>query len=170
MAGATANTRAESSFANRPGPESPFRPDCRRGLRSDPRIQPYSREGLLMLAPPKKRKPASEATETGSALQSKRGRLDCENNNQRTAKTQRESPQAAWRKRNPKAAWAHSCLQSALRRGLIEKEPCEVCGSVDVDGHHDNYDEPGKVRWLCRKHHKAHHKAERKRRKGGAHG
>lgn len=123
-----------------------------------------------MLAPPNK-KPAPVGAETGFYKQSQLGGVDNKQNSQTHGKRQeRETPQAAWRKRNPKAAWAHSCLQSALRRGLIEREPCEVCGALEVDGHHDNYDEPGKVRWLCRKHHKAHHKAEGKRRKGGAHG
>lgn len=65
--------------------------------------------------------------------------------------------QAAWRRRNPKAAWAHVALQSALRRGLIERGPCEVCGAEPTDGHHDDYDRPLAIRWLCRKHHRREH-------------
>lgn len=65
------------------------------------------------------------------------------------------SRQARWRARNPKARWAHVCLDSAIRRGLIERQPCEVCGAEPADGHHDDYDRPMAVRWLCRKHHKA---------------
>ena len=65
--------------------------------------------------------------------------------------------QAKWAARNPKATWAHACLRSALKRGLLQRAPCEVCGSPDVDGHHDNYDRPMDVSWLCRRHHKAHH-------------
>ena len=75
-----------------------------------------------------------------------------------TSTERKLSRQALWRQRHPKAAWAHSCLASALRRGLIEKEPCEVCGSIDVDGHHDSYDRPMDVRWLCRRDHKAEHR------------
>jgi hypothetical protein len=66
--------------------------------------------------------------------------------------------QAKWRERNPKAAWAHSCLQSALRRGLIERQPCAVCGSPDTDAHHPDYSKPADVMWLCRLHHKAEHR------------
>jgi hypothetical protein len=33
-----------------------------------------------------------------------------------------------WQSRNPKARWAHMCLQSALRRGLLERGPCAICG------------------------------------------
>ena len=68
------------------------------------------------------------------------------------------TPQARWASRNPKAVWAHAALRSALRRGLIQRGPCEVCGASEVDGHHDDYDQPMRVRWLCRKHHKAAHR------------
>lgn len=67
------------------------------------------------------------------------------------------TPQARWSDRNPKARWAHSALRSALKRGLIAKEPCERCGATEVDGHHEDYDRPMVVRWLCRKDHKQEH-------------
>lgn len=69
--------------------------------------------------------------------------------------------QVRWQQANPKARWAHGCLQSALRRGLIEREPCAVCGADKVDGHHANYDRPMDVIWLCRAHHVAEHRATR---------
>jgi hypothetical protein len=65
--------------------------------------------------------------------------------------------QARWRERNPKAVWAHVALKSAMRRGLIEPQPCEVCGAA-AEGHHDDYDRPMVVRWFCRRHHKAEHR------------
>ena len=68
------------------------------------------------------------------------------------------TPQAKWGKANPKATWAHAALRSALRRGLIERGPCEVCGAVPTDGHHPDYDRPMKVQWLCRKHHRELHR------------
>jgi len=68
------------------------------------------------------------------------------------------SRQHHWRERNPKAVWAHKALASALRRGLIARGPCEICGSAEVDGHHDDYDRPMAVRWLCRRHHRAEHR------------
>lgn len=66
--------------------------------------------------------------------------------------------QARWRERNPKARWAHVALQSAINRGLIERQPCAVCGAEPADGHHDDYDRPMLVRWLCRRHHRAEHR------------
>ena len=63
-----------------------------------------------------------------------------------------------WAKKNPKGYQAHYQLTNAVRDGRVIKEPCEVCGSVDhIHGHHDNYDEPLNVRWLCAKHHHRHH-------------
>lgn len=53
-----------------------------------------------------------------------------------------------------------SYLHVYVRRGKVKKGPCEVCGSKAVEAHHDDYDKPLEVRWLCKKHHRAHHKAE----------
>jgi hypothetical protein len=67
------------------------------------------------------------------------------------------SPQQIWQKNNPKAHWAHACTASALKRGLIERQPCEVCGADKTDAHHPDYDRPLLIIWLCRKHHVAAH-------------
>jgi hypothetical protein len=67
--------------------------------------------------------------------------------------------QAKWRANNPKATWAHAALRSAVKRGLVTALPCEVCGAEPADAHHDDYDRPMSVRWLCRGHHKAAHRA-----------
>jgi hypothetical protein len=36
-----------------------------------------------------------------------------------------------------------------------------VCGSKKVHGHHEDYNKPLEVHWLCPKHHKARHKEMR---------
>jgi hypothetical protein len=47
----------------------------------------------------------------------------------------------------------------AIRRGHLERQPCEVCGTTeDIHAHHDDYSKPLEVRWLCRTHHIEHHK------------
>lgn len=71
------------------------------------------------------------------------------------------SPQAKWAAKNQTAVWAHSALRSALKRGLIERQPCAECGAETVDAHHPNYAEPMAVVWLCRACHKAEHKKAR---------
>jgi hypothetical protein len=67
------------------------------------------------------------------------------------------SRQERWRERNQVADWAHSSTRSALRRGLLERRPCEVCGDPKSDAHHPDYNRPLLVRWLCRRHHRAAH-------------
>lgn len=68
--------------------------------------------------------------------------------------------QAAWRARNPLAHWAHKAFESALKRGLVERKPCEVCGDPKTDFHHDPdaYDQPLRGRHLCRLHHVHEHR------------
>ncbi|MEQ1952493.1 hypothetical protein [Mesorhizobium sp. CN2-181] len=75
--------------------------------------------------------------------------------------------QRAWDASHPKATWAHAALRSAVRRGLIIPEGCAVCGDPSAEGHHDDYDKPMQVRWLCRGHHQAEH---RRLRQGGGDG
>jgi len=70
----------------------------------------------------------------------------------------RMTRQRKWAQANPKAVWAQAALRSAINRGLVERQPCEQCGAVPADGHHDDYDKPAVVRWLCRKHHRAFHR------------
>lgn len=61
--------------------------------------------------------------------------------------------QAGWRRANPLKYSAHLAVQRALATGRLQRLPCEVCGRARVDAHHDHYDRPLEVRWLCRSHH-----------------
>ncbi len=81
---------------------------------------------------------------------------------------------AAWAKRNPekqKAAqrkWqrehaellrtrqrAYDRVQRALKKGDLVRGKCEIGGdcSGSIHAHHDDYDKPLDVRWLCHSHH-----------------
>lgn len=72
-----------------------------------------------------------------------------------------ETRQANWRRANPAKYRAHLAVRRALASGTLQKQGCEVCGHVVVDAHHDRYDEPLRVRWLCRCHHaRLHHGGE----------
>ena len=53
---------------------------------------------------------------------------------------------------------AHAKLWKALATGRLIKQPCEVCGSHDVEAHHTNYNNPLDIKWLCPVHHKEWHK------------
>ena len=66
--------------------------------------------------------------------------------------------QQIWRRNNPRKYGAYKAVWTALRRGQLQKQPCEICGKERVDAHHPNYAHPLEVRWLCRKHHIAAHR------------
>lgn len=76
--------------------------------------------------------------------------------------TSKPSPQMKWNDTHPLELLAHQYVRSALRRGLLERKPCEICGTEPADAHHDDYEQPRKVRWLCRRHHQQHHAKARK--------
>jgi len=46
-----------------------------------------------------------------------------------------------------------SYLHVYVKRGKVKKQPCLVCGCPEVEAHHDDYNQPLKVVWLCRPHH-----------------
>lgn len=48
-----------------------------------------------------------------------------------------------------------------IRKGLLIQKPCEVCGLEDSQSHHDDYQDPINIRWLCSWHHAEHHKNEK---------
>lgn len=82
----------------------------------------------------------------------------------------KHNPQKAWRERNPLADWAHNATRAATRRGILHKQPCEVCGAENAEAHHPDYLQPLAVVWLCRVHHKALHSLTRGLAKGGDRG
>jgi hypothetical protein len=50
-------------------------------------------------------------------------------------------------------------VRKALNQGLLVKKPCEICGSEKhLRAHHDDYNKPLDVRWLCPRHHFEWHK------------
>lgn len=75
-----------------------------------------------------------------------------------TKTTNRYLRQLHWRKRNPEKVWCHVALKSAMRRGLVTKQPCCVCGDPHSEAHHPDYTRPAMVEWLCRACHKAEHR------------
>ncbi len=62
-----------------------------------------------------------------------------------------------FRKRFPKKYKAHCSVRNAIARGALKKMPCEICGYEKAVAHHDDYDYPLSIRWLCQAHHKQWH-------------
>lgn len=60
---------------------------------------------------------------------------------------------------NRKQRNAHAGIYRAIRRGLmIKPKRCQECGAVGIIyGHHDDYDRPLDVIWLCPRCHKDKH-------------
>ena len=65
---------------------------------------------------------------------------------------------AKYEANNPKKVKMKTFVARAKKKGILVPEPCEVCGELKVEAHHDDYNKPFKVRWLCRLHHKRWHK------------
>lgn len=49
-------------------------------------------------------------------------------------------------------------VYNALKTGILVKQPCEICGAEPAEAHHDDYNKPLEVRWLCKCHHVEWHK------------
>jgi len=60
-------------------------------------------------------------------------------------------------------AFAGSILSRAVKSGKLKPMPCEVCAStLNVNAHHDDYNYPLNVRWLCKSHHGLWHSSNGK--------
>jgi hypothetical protein len=78
---------------------------------------------------------------------------------------------AEWKRKNPILTddelikkKARLITRYCVRKGYLKEMPCEVCGiNEHVEAHHDDYSKPMDIRWLCRKHHREHHKLEKER-------
>lgn len=72
-----------------------------------------------------------------------------------------------WHKRNIVKARAHLELFRAIRRGEIDRKPCQTCGNKKTHGHHYlGYDKNHwlDVMWLCPKHHREIHSGQESQR------
>ncbi len=63
------------------------------------------------------------------------------------------------KKKFPEKIRAGQIVQNALRSGKLEKQRCEVCGDQNGHAHHEDYNKPLEVIWLCRKHHLQRHRS-----------
>lgn len=52
---------------------------------------------------------------------------------------------------------AHKKVENAIKFGNLVRQPCNVCGSVDSHAHHEDYNKPMEIIWLCPQHHKDQH-------------
>ncbi len=64
----------------------------------------------------------------------------------------------AWRKADKRRDKCHNAVARAVKKGTLVKVPCERCGEVKSLAHHEDYDKPLDVVWLCQPCHKQRHK------------
>lgn len=62
-----------------------------------------------------------------------------------------------YRLKFPKKIKAQSKVSREIKKGNLSRKPCEICGEIKSVAHHDDYDKPLDVRWLCQAHHKQWH-------------
>src|ERR1017187_3252258 len=64
----------------------------------------------------------------------------------------------SWRARNKFKTNAHAKVQTELEAGRLLRLPCEKCGNPISQAHHEYYEKPMEITWLCALHHKQRHK------------
>jgi len=64
----------------------------------------------------------------------------------------------AWRNEDKRRNKAHNKVSYALKKGILIKIPCIRCGEQKSLAHHEDYDKPLEVMWLCQPCHKQRHK------------
>lgn len=69
---------------------------------------------------------------------------------------------ASWAVRNPRKRAAQVLFRNWMRFHPEAWSPCVICGSDKSQGHHENYDKPLEVVWLCAAHHAERHKEMRR--------
>lgn len=67
---------------------------------------------------------------------------------------------------NKEVANAHTKTHNAIARGVIAKQACEICGAEEAEAHHNDYNKPLEVRWLCKRHHAEWHRNNKPIKKG----
>ena len=64
----------------------------------------------------------------------------------------------AWRNADIRRKKAHTLVSYAIRKGTLVRQPCIRCNEQKSLAHHEDYDKPLDVMWLCQPCHKQRHK------------
>jgi hypothetical protein len=63
-----------------------------------------------------------------------------------------------WRAEDKRRAQCHNAVARAIRKGELVPKNCERCESEKTIAHHEDYNKPLDVMWLCQPCHKQRHK------------
>ena len=87
------------------------------------------------------------------------GRTEYEKNRAQTP--ERKAKELEYQRRRrihyPEKVAAREAVGEAIRAGFLVRQPCEVCGALGSEAHHEDYGRPLHVRWLCFFHHREVH-------------
>lgn len=109
-----------------------------------------------------RRKEAGKPVKSGNMPREWHANYEAERN-QKPVVRKMAAKRAKARRENPleRHKWiARIKLRQAISSGKIQRKPCERCGAVKSQGHHEDYSKPLDVQWLCPKHHAALHRAK----------
>jgi len=60
---------------------------------------------------------------------------------------------------------ARAYVNHLMQRGKLKSKPCDVCGKLETEAHHNSYENPMDIRWVCAEHHDALERWKRMRQK-----
>lgn len=63
-----------------------------------------------------------------------------------------------WRAEDKRRQKAHNMVRNAVKTGKLVRQPCCRCGNPKTVAHHEDYDRPLDVMWLCQVCHTQRHK------------
>lgn len=63
-----------------------------------------------------------------------------------------------WRAQDKRRVHCHNAVARAIKKGELVPQNCERCGDEKTVAHHEDYDKPLDVVWLCQPCHKQRHK------------
>lgn len=64
----------------------------------------------------------------------------------------------AWKKADLRRQKCHTAVKTEIRAGRLKRQPCVRCGNEKSIAHHEDYDRPLYIVWLCAVCHKQRHK------------
>jgi hypothetical protein len=64
----------------------------------------------------------------------------------------------AWRAEDKRRCAAHNAVARAIKSGSLVRNKCIRCSEPKTVAHHEDYDKPLDVMWLCQPCHKTRHK------------
>ena len=67
-----------------------------------------------------------------------------------------------WRQEDARRDRCHNAAIRAVKSGKLKRLPCMICSEEKTHAHHEDYDKPLDIMWLCVVCHRKYHAARRK--------